>query len=130
MVLERSTEEPTPRLHRAQDLQYAVFWSIVGPFVLVSTLSLAAGVLLWMSEPNSISLASSLGSVLFYCSLYGALLTAHAFALFGLLGVLVLPWLRVKRKMLTLCVCVVALCAAVPVLGAIYFNYNFLALSA
>ena len=124
MLPRRAVQQPTQWIHRAQDLQYVVFWFIVGPFLLVSSLYLAGGALLSIAGPNSESLATGLGSVLFYCSWFGALLTAHAFGLFGLLGLLVLPWFLVRRRALTLGVCIAALCMAAPLLAAVYFNYN------
>jgi hypothetical protein len=109
-------------MYRAQDLQYIVFWSIVGPFIMVLSLFLAGGLLLSLGGPNSTSWVTGLGSVLLYCSMFGAILTAHAFALFGLLGLLLLPWRPVKKKVLTLITCAAALCLSAPVLLAIYFN--------
>jgi succinate dehydrogenase/fumarate reductase cytochrome b subunit len=115
---------PDSTMYRAQDIQYVVLWSIAGPFLLVLSLFLSGRLLLGLATPNSGSWMTGLGSVLFYCSLFGAVLAAHVFAFFGSLGLVVLPWRPIKYKALSLAACATAVCTSVPVLVAIYFNYQ------
>ncbi len=116
-------------MNKAQDLQYIVFWSIVGPFSLVLGLFLTGQLLLSLAASNSDSWASGLGAVLYYSSRVGTVLVAHVFAFFGLLGLLALPWRPVKHKAVTLITCAVAVFASTPLLAALYFRYQLWPLS-
>lgn len=106
-----------------------VFWSITGPFVLVLSVFLTGELLLRLAPQGSDSWASGLGAVLYYSSRLGAVLVAHVFAFFGLLGLLALPWRPAKYKTLTIALCAAAVLASIPLLAALYFKLQLWPLS-
>jgi hypothetical protein len=108
---------------KAQDLQYIVFWSIVGPIALVLGLFTLSAALLAIAPPQSDSWVTGLGAVLHYSSRFGLVIAAPVVAFFGLLGLVLLPRRALKRKALTLCICAAALAVPTATVGALYFGW-------
>ncbi len=109
-------------MSKAQDVQHMVLWSIAGPIALVLTLFLLSTVLLTIATPNSDSWVVGLGAVLHYCAHFGAVLAAPVIAGFGLLGLVKLPRMQVKHKVLTLSICALALALPLAFVGALYLS--------
>ncbi len=109
-------------MSKAQDLQYIVFWSIVGPVTLVLSLLLFSMVLLAFPSPHPESWVTGLGAVLHYSSRFGLVIAAPLVAFFGLLGLVLLPRTSVEHKTLTLCICAAAFTVPTATVAAIYFG--------
>jgi hypothetical protein len=108
---------------KAQDLQYIVFWSIVGPVALVLSLLLLSKALLAFPSPQPDSWVIGLGAVLHYSSRFGLVIAAPVVAFFGLLGLVLLPRKTVEHKTITLCICAVAFVVPTTAVAAIYFGW-------
>ncbi|PND36800.1 hypothetical protein C1O66_18040 [Paucibacter aquatile] len=109
-------------MSKAQDLQYIVFWSIIGPVALVLSLFAFSAVLLAFAPPQSDSWVTALGVLLHYNSLFGLVIAAPVVAFFGLLGLVLLPRRSFRRKALTLCVCAAAFAVPTATVVAMYFG--------
>jgi hypothetical protein len=109
-------------VNKAVALQRTVLLWILGPGAMVLLSYLVAGGLGWMIGANSTSWLSKLGSALVFVGFFGSIVAAHAFAFFGLIGVIALSRQQVPRKLLTMLVCLSAVAIATPILCQLYFG--------
>jgi hypothetical protein len=103
-------------------VQRMVLAWILGPFVLVLGCYLLAGLLGLLVEPTSHSWLASLGLFFVTAGYFGTFAAAHAFALFGLIGLVKLSRTPLPSKPFTLAVCLAGLALGTVLLTRLYLG--------
>jgi hypothetical protein len=120
-------DSPDQEQTKLAERQYVVVWSILGPVLLLAALTTLGLFFSLLAGHRTESALSVIAGILYLFSGYGMLIATPFLLYFGSTGLIEFSRTRVKRKRLTIALCIGALSLPFLAFGALVFMNSRLA---